>query len=187
MAEPSVSTRACASLLLATLPNVMRCLASAARQQKLDDDDHPRMGQLHILGMLREGPRTLRELAALHHVTPSTMSRLVDGLVQKGWVARTSDPTDRRQVSLGLTDEGRAMLARMARALEDLASEFLTQLDDDQRTHLYDGLRALHAVMTRWHDSAEHCCVGEVTKGADSFTNTSPKMERRSLATGGAR
>src|SRR5262245_34900181 len=63
--------------------------------------------QGRCLRTLSRGPSSLRDLAARHAVAPATMSRLVDLLVAKGLVERTSDPHDRRCVVLSLTSSGR--------------------------------------------------------------------------------
>jgi DNA-binding MarR family transcriptional regulator len=96
-----------------------------------------------MLGMLHESPRTLSELATNHHVTPSTMSRTIDVLVRKAWVARETDPADRRQVILTLTGEGRAALDAMGEHARDAVTGMLARLDDQERARLYDGLTVL--------------------------------------------
>ena len=135
--------RECARLLLATIPNLMRTLGGTMRQCKSGEEEHLNMGQFRMLGMLHAAPRTLSELAANHHVTPSTMSRIIDVLVRKAWVTRETDPADRRQVILTLTDEGQAALAAMGQHTQNVVTGMLAQLDDQDRARLYDGLTVL--------------------------------------------
>ena len=135
--------RECARLLLETLPNLMRNLGGAMRQCKSGEEEHLNMGQFRMLGMLHMAPRTLSELAANHHVTPSTMSRTIDVLVRKAWVARETDPADRRQVILTLTGEGQAALQAMGLHAQDAVTDMLARLDDQERARLYDGLTVL--------------------------------------------
>jgi DNA-binding MarR family transcriptional regulator len=140
--------RECARLLLETIPNLMRNLGGAMRQCKSGEEEHLNMGQFRMLGMLHAAPRTLSELAANHHVTPSTMSRTIDVLVRKAWVARETDPVDRRQVILTLTDEGRAALHAMGQYTQDAVTGMLAQLDDQERARLYDGLVVLRKLVS---------------------------------------
>ena len=135
--------RECARLLLETIPNLMRNLGGALRQCRSGEEEHLNMGQFRMLGMLHDAPRTLSELAANHHVTPSTMSRTIDVLVRKAWVARETDPADRRQVILTLTDEGRAALHAMGQHTQDAVTSMLARLNDQERARLYDGLTVL--------------------------------------------
>ena len=61
----------------------------------------------HALEALeRLGPVSLNRLAAELFVDKSTASRIVAALEDRGWVARTADPADRRALRLHLTDEG---------------------------------------------------------------------------------
>jgi DNA-binding MarR family transcriptional regulator len=140
--------RECAQLLLETIPNLMRTLHGSLRQCKSGEEEHLNMGQFRMLAMLHESPRTLSELAANHHVTPSTMSRTIDVLVRKDWVARETDPADRRQVILTLTNEGLAMFRALGRYTQDIVTARLAQLDDQERARLYDGLTVLRKLVT---------------------------------------
>ena len=78
--------------------------------------------QLSALSVLVfRGEMMLGELAALEQVRSPTMSRIVDGLVQRKLAQRVSAPGDRRAVKLTATAEGRKLLfagkARRVRAL----------------------------------------------------------------------
>lgn len=64
----------------------------------------------------RETP-SLNELAAAQFLDKSTASRLVDGLEEKGYVRRGSDPEDGRAVRLEVTPKGKTLLARIERDL----------------------------------------------------------------------
>jgi DNA-binding MarR family transcriptional regulator len=137
----------CARLLLETIPSLMRGIGGAMRHGRAGDDEPANMGQARMLHMLSCAPRTLSELATRHHVTPSTMSRAIDVLVRKAWVARESDPNDRRQIILTLTEEGQHVNATMQRQTLEVVANMIDQLDDDQRARLYDGLAILRTLL----------------------------------------
>jgi len=56
------------------------------------------------------GPHSLGGLAAAEDVAGPTMTRIVDGLVEAGLVARETDPTDGRAVTLSATVAGRELM-----------------------------------------------------------------------------
>ena len=143
------SARDCAQLLIETLPVVKRGLRDAMRSQKVPEHEPLTMDQVRLLKILRHEPRSLGELAERHGVTPSTMSRSVDVLVRRGWVSRESDPADRRQVILQLTDAGEAAQAEMDRHAEDSLIRLIEELDDSEREKLFAGMQALHALLER--------------------------------------
>ncbi len=58
----------------------------------------------HALQLLGErGVLPQRALAAELRLDPSTVSRLVERLVDQGWVTRATNPANRREVRLGLS------------------------------------------------------------------------------------
>ena len=154
MATSSVSSRECAELLLTTIPHLTRIIAGCCRQHMPPGEDAVRIGQAQLLHMIACGSYSLRELAARHHVTPSTMSRSVDVLVQRGWITRQHDPHDRRQVVLSLTESGSAVLSAMGESMRVALARLVSQLEAEEcRRHL-DGLQALRAVLTRLEEVA---------------------------------
>ena len=61
----------------------------------------------HLLWQLQQrGPCTQRTLAADLHVTPRTITALVDGLVATGFVTREPHPSDRRAALVTFTERG---------------------------------------------------------------------------------
>src|SRR4051812_49341633 len=90
--------------LLAILPLLNRLLAAELRQETNEDTTMP---QFRVLTYLAEGPLTLSAIARRRRVSLQAVGELVQILVERGWVARTPDPGDRRQFLLTLTDEGR--------------------------------------------------------------------------------
>ena len=70
--------------------------------------------QFNLLRILRGQcgrPASMRLLQERMLDPQSNASRLVDKLEQKRYVIRETSPTDRRQVSVGLTEEGERVLA----------------------------------------------------------------------------
>lgn len=64
-------------------------------------------GRIKALLLLRDGPLSLRELAAAHTVDAPYATVIVDRLEQLGYVERTLDQTDRRRKLVTLTAAGR--------------------------------------------------------------------------------
>ena len=89
---------------------VMR-LARRLRQQSADEA--LTLSQVSALATLdRVGPLTLGDLAAAERVQPPTMTRVVANLLERGLVARTPNPLDRRSAQVAVTADGRKLLDR---------------------------------------------------------------------------
>ncbi len=93
-----------------TVPGSARSAAAvraAARLAKVSGsalaDADLTLPQYRVLVFLVARGRPATHVAALLGVTPSTVTSVVDGLVARGLVERSSDPVDRRRVVLSLT------------------------------------------------------------------------------------
>jgi DNA-binding MarR family transcriptional regulator len=99
------------------------------------------MAQYRTLLYLLGGSRRAGELAAANAVTKPTVSAMITGLRQQGWVADAVDETgDGRVTRVELTREGRARLARFERELADRMEELVPGVD---RARMRDFLREL--------------------------------------------
>lgn len=89
--------------------SVMRLRRRLAGER--DPDNALSMGAMAVLGCLyRNGDRTVGELAAHERIQPPSMTRIVSGLVEGGFVTRRAHETDGRQVVVSLSDRGRTTL-----------------------------------------------------------------------------
>jgi DNA-binding MarR family transcriptional regulator len=59
----------------------------------------------------RHGPMTLGDLSAVENVSPPTLTKVVAALEERGLVARSSDPSDRRVARVEATPEASELLA----------------------------------------------------------------------------
>lgn len=105
--------------LLAALPLLNQLVAAAVRQETGEETTVP---QFRVLEHLADGPLTVSELARRRRVSLQAMGEMVQALVERGWVARTPNPADRRQHLLTLTEEGRCRHERaQAQTLASIA------------------------------------------------------------------
>jgi DNA-binding MarR family transcriptional regulator len=83
--------------------------------------------QYRILGFLQNGPHRAGELALASAVKKPTVSTLLNGLRQRGWISDRTDPIDGRVVTVVLTPSGRKRLQafdnQLAKTLESHVSK----------------------------------------------------------------
>lgn len=100
------------------------------------------MPQFRALVLLRAlGPTPAGTLAARLGVTASTGTRLVARLVRGGWVARDSDDSDRRLITLALTEKGEHLVDQTRVARMRSLRTILGDMDEGDRAAVLDGLR----------------------------------------------
>ncbi|GID97740.1 MarR family transcriptional regulator [Amorphoplanes digitatis] len=103
--------------------------------------------QLSALTSLQlAGAMTPRELADVERVQPPTMTKIVGKLEDLGLVARTPHPTDRRQVILAATEQGRVVYAQFEKARNEWLALQLAELTPDERDTLERAAQILRQV-----------------------------------------
>ena len=94
--------------------------------------------QLKCIGLLSnaEAPVSLGALSEDLVLSLAAVSRAVDGLVQRGYVKRQEDPTDRRSKLVTVTARGRAIYERVVAVRVAGVERFVEELEPDQREAL---------------------------------------------------
>ena len=124
--------RSNAGLANALRPAVMR-LARRLRQMR-DDSLELNANQLSAMAvLLNSGDLPMGELAAAEKVQPPSMTRIVNGLEQRGLVARRADEHDRRSSRVSLTEDGRQILLANRRRRDQWLTVRLAELDPEER------------------------------------------------------
>ncbi len=90
--------------MLALLPLLNRLVATEVRREV---GEAVSVLQLRVLITLLDEAQTLSSLAREYHVSPQALCDVAHNLVERGWLARTPLPHDRRQHLLAVTDVGR--------------------------------------------------------------------------------
>jgi DNA-binding MarR family transcriptional regulator len=98
---------------------------------------------MRLLSMCARRTWNLGELAEAQAVSAPTMSKTVNALVERGWLARTPSVEDRRVVHIGLTPTGEQVLSETHRQSEALIAELLVTLSPAERDTLLAGLAIL--------------------------------------------
>lgn len=117
------------------------------------------LAEVEVLRRLDTAPDArlrMSELADRVSVAPSGMTRLVDRLVERGWVERDQPSEDRRSVYARITDDGRSLLHRAAPVYVRTIGEGLAgPLGDADMAELRRLLRLVLEGLGRWDD--ERC------------------------------
>ena len=136
--------------VLAVLPLLNRIVGAEVRREAGEDTT---IGQFRVLAHLAEGPLTLSLLAKRRRVSLQSMSELAQTLVERGWIARTPDPSDRRQHLLQLTDSGSAHYQRTQEMTIRQLAPLLAQLSADEMAAVRMALPALRRVLMQEENS----------------------------------
>ena len=131
--------------LLAVLPLLNQVVAADVRREAGEETTMP---QFRVLGYLATGPSTLSALARRRRVSLQAMGELVQTLVERGWISRAPDPSDRRQSLLQLTEQGRSHYERATSRMLHHLTPLLSELSAEELGAVRVALAALHRVLT---------------------------------------
>ena len=110
-------------------------LARRVRAERADDAMSD--GRLSVLSLLaNEGAQTLGSLAEHERVTPPSMNRTINALVESGLVTRVADANDGRKVVIDLSDAGRTLVKETRRKRDAWFSARLAKLTPEERATL---------------------------------------------------
>ncbi len=107
-----------------------------------------RLAALAALARHAQGCRQ-GDLAAEMGISPASMTRLVDLMVEAKWVLRQRDPSDARAFLLRLSDHGRGTLEDLRREGTSRLSADIEELADEDRRTLAAAIPILRGIADR--------------------------------------
>jgi DNA-binding MarR family transcriptional regulator len=144
-----------ASMLLSLTLRLMRIVKIAFATGV--DGECVSPAQYRMLERLRRGHATVSDLAQWQAVTPPTATRVLDGLVERGWAQRWRSEDDRRQVYVCLTDAGARALAVLEERARTALGGVLARMTPGQLEKVRLAMPAIDAVIP---EASESTTVG---------------------------
>ena len=118
----------CAREILDVIPMVMRVIRAEMRSHRAAGLSIPQFRAMLRIG--RAPGTSLGDVAEHLGLTPATTSTLVDGLVRRAFVLRSSSAEDRRRVTLELTREGRTAMEATTRKSQEAIAAVISVLGE---------------------------------------------------------
>jgi DNA-binding MarR family transcriptional regulator len=109
-----------------------------------------------ILAVPVDNSLKMNELSAVIGVDTSTMTRMIDQLVNKGLVVRKTGEKDRRLVYIGLTEKGRKLHQELTQALDKFYQDSLEQIPEEERERIVNSLVTVNNAISR---GLAECCT----------------------------
>jgi DNA-binding MarR family transcriptional regulator len=155
-------------MLSEQVPRFMR-LVHALKTQAAKNDSGDRAALVLLFPLVRMGPLRQGALAELVHADPSTVSRHVAALVERGLVQRVADESDGRASRLHVTDAGHAALDAFRRDRESHFAQVTAGWDAEDLVSLTTLLGRFLDDMSAMTSGAPDSCAPE---GAAFITPT---------------
>jgi DNA-binding MarR family transcriptional regulator len=84
------------------------------------------------------------------NLSPSRLTRIIDGLVGKEYIIREINPNDRRNMKVSLSKRGQLLVKQLNRAYIDIHKEILHDIEEDQHKPLITAMTNLLSALEKW-------------------------------------
>ena len=89
------------------------------------------------------------------NLSRSRITRVVDGLVKKGYMSRGIDPTNRRNMRVTLSRRGKILTNKLDREFTDIHFEILQDIDVSKHKTLITAMEHLLTATENWLQKPE--------------------------------
>lgn len=143
--------------LVTALLTASRVLIAVSARSLGEVEDAITLSQFRTLVVLdTHGEINLNRLAELLDVNPSSALRMIDRLLTAELVTRHSNPTNRREVLLGLTPTGRRTVRRVTARRRAEIVRIVRRMPTTQHQRLIAALRAFTTAAAEPEPGPEH-------------------------------
>jgi len=93
-----------------------------------------------LYSLIKHDGITQRELAEQCYVDSTTMSRLLDGMEQKGLITRRDSDDCRRSFSIHITASGREKMTKAGIIMQEVEEQLLKDFSEKEKEQFFDFL-----------------------------------------------
>lgn len=91
-----------------------------------------------------------KQIAERMQLSPSRLTRIIDGLVTKGYMMREIEPNDRRNMRVSLSKNGVLIVQQLNNAYVNIHKEILEDIDEPQHKPLISAMTNLLSALEKW-------------------------------------
>jgi len=91
-----------------------------------------------------------KKIAERMNLSPSRLTRIIDGLVNKEYIIREIDPNDRRNMRVCLSRRGQLLVQQLNKAYIEIHREILQDIEEEQHKPLITAMTHLLSALEKW-------------------------------------
>jgi DNA-binding MarR family transcriptional regulator len=91
-----------------------------------------------------------KRIAEKMNLSPSRLTRIIDGLVRKGYMIKEINATDRRNMKVSLSKQGIYIVQQLDNAYINIHKEILQDIDEKQHRSLLSAMTHLLSALEKW-------------------------------------
>lgn len=106
----------------------------------------PKVYVLTLLTLKKFGPMPISRIGEWLGIAKPNMTAIIDGLMEKGWITRSTCATDRRIINIEMTESGEEYIEDLIRRLYPIMQEQFEMLSDEDVEKMVSSLEYLVSV-----------------------------------------
>ncbi len=91
-----------------------------------------------------------KQVAERMNLSPSRLTRIIDGLVAKDYIIRQIEPSDRRNMKVELSKRGKVIVQKLNDAYVKIHQEILEDISKSQHKPLINAMENLLVALQKW-------------------------------------
>jgi len=91
-----------------------------------------------------------KHIANRMNLSPSRLTRIIDGLVKKEYIIREINLSDRRNMKVSLSPKGVILVQQLNKAYINIHREILQDIDESQHKSLISAMTQLLSALEKW-------------------------------------
>ena len=91
-----------------------------------------------------------KQVAERMNLSPSRLTRIIDGLVAKDYILRQIEPSDRRNMKVELSKRGKVIVKKLNDAYVKIHEEILEDINRSQHKPLINAMENLLVALQKW-------------------------------------
>jgi DNA-binding MarR family transcriptional regulator len=148
MANKKVETETAAKLADLTFKLLANCQEKEAR---LADKYGLTQSEFRCLRLFnKKDVLNNKQVAERMNLSPSRLTRIIDGLVVKDYIIRQIEPSDRRNMKVELSKRGKVLVTKLNDAYVNIHREILEDIDKPQHKPLINAMENLLGALQKW-------------------------------------
>ncbi len=88
------------------------------------------------------------------NLSPSRLTRIIDGLVAKEYVVRTIEPNDRRNMRVTLSKKGILLVRQLNDSYINIHKQILENINESEHSSLIEAMKTLLVSLEKWISAA---------------------------------
>jgi DNA-binding MarR family transcriptional regulator len=132
--------------------DLLRCCEA---KEKIFTKEHGlKVAEFRCLRIMQEGRTySVQELARTMRLSPSRLTRIIDGLFGEKLVERVQATEDRRFAKISLTGKGKTLVSKLLEEYSVLHADMLRNTNADNRIKIHTGISLMHGLVEDWLDT----------------------------------